>query len=70
MEITDLESAIALYRKQLLTAKGLIWFYLQDQQIAPHQLNPKRASAELGISLTQIYVKLKELIYSEGSSLP
>jgi DNA-binding NtrC family response regulator len=73
MEITDIEQAIALYNQNLITSKGLVWFYLQDKQIAAHQINPKRASAELGISVSSLYYRLRELVqqdYSEGSSLP
>jgi hypothetical protein len=65
MEITNIEQAIALYENGLLTAKGLIWFYLQDQQIAPHELNPRRASADLGISITTLYVRIKEIIQTD-----
>jgi len=60
--ILDLESAIALYEQKMITIKGLVYFYLQERQLAPHQVNPKRASIDLNISQASIYRGLKEMI--------
>jgi len=70
MDVLDLESAIALYEQKMLTIKGLVYFYLQNQQLAPHQVNPKRASIDLNISQASIYRGLKEMIRMQGHHSP
>jgi len=56
-----IEDAIALYQKRLITAKGLLWHYLKHNNLLPHEVEPRLAEAELGITSRCIYYKLKEL---------
>lgn len=62
MNIDDLEGAILLYERGILTTRGLLWFDLQVNDIEPHEVNPKRASIDLNISQASVYLRLKEII--------
>jgi len=62
MDIDDLDGAILLYERGILTTRGLLWFYLHTKGIEPHEVNPKRASIDLNISQASVYLRLKEII--------
>lgn len=58
---STIEDAIELYERKIITAKGLILFYLETKEMMPHELEPRLAEIELGITSRCIYYKLREI---------